>query len=92
VTTSSPGPTPNARKRQLDRVEAGADADRVARADEGGEFRLEALDRRAEDEIAAIDDGADCLVDVAGDRRVLRAQVDERDVHGCNHCFQPRPR
>ena len=56
VTTSSPGPTPNARSASsiASKPVPTPIAWRVPM--KRGEFRLEALDRRAEDEIAALDD------------------------------------
>ena len=79
-------------QRQLECGKACADANRMARPDEGGVLRLEALDRGAQDEVAARDDVSNRSVHVAADRRVLRAEIDERHMHGGNHFFNPRPR
>ena len=79
-------------QRQLDRGKTGADANCMARPDEGGVVRLEALDRGTEDEVAARDDVSNRGVQIAADRCVLRAEIDERHTHGGDHFFNPRPR
>jgi hypothetical protein len=79
-------------QRQLDRGQPGADADGVARADVAGVLGLEALDRRAQDEVTARDEVAKRTLDRFGQRRVLRAKIDERHRHRCDHFFSPRPR
>src|SRR5439155_16372801 len=90
-------------QRQLDRVAAVADANRVRRADVGGELRLEALQRVAKDEVAPLADLADGAIDLGGERVVLRMEVHEGDhfllragapppARTVSHRFKPRPR
>ena len=91
--TSSPGPILERAERELDRRQAGADADRMAGADVGGILGLEPFDRRAHYEIAARDQLAERLLDRGAQRRVLGLEIDERYLHrGHAYFFSPRPR
>ena len=62
---------------------AGVDGDAVAGAAEGGELALERGHLGPQHEPAALEDARHRLVDLVSDRRVLRAEVHERDFgHG----------
>ena len=68
-------------QRELDRVRARRDADRLARAAEGRELLLEGLDARAADEPPLVEDVRDGLRQVVSQLRVLAPQVEKRDAH-----------
>ena len=79
-------------KRQLDRRQPRADADGVAAADVRGVLGLEPLDRRAHDEVAAFETtSCNARSMASSQRRVLRAQIDERHRQR-RHFFSPSPR
>ena len=73
---------PSAAQRELDRVGARGDADRLARAAERRELALERLDARAADEPAARRATvASASSSSSRSPACWRAQVEERDVH-----------
>ena len=65
-----------------DRVGAVGDADRLGDAEVLGRLRLEGRDVRPEDELAALEHVGEGLLQLRDQRRVLRLDVDERDLHG----------
>ena len=87
--TSSPGSTPERAERQLDRVRARGDADRLLRAAVRGEGLLERLDAGTADEAVAADDGGDRLVQLLPQGGVLAAEVEERDGHASDQYRSP---
>ena len=74
---------PDAQRAQRDRERLGAvgDADRVPRADVGGELGLERLDLGPEDEVPAVEHAMDRGADVGAQRRLRGGRVEERDRH-----------
>ena len=83
VMTSSPGPTSKARS-------ASSIADSPVPTPIA--WRLEALDRRAHDEIAARQQLPEGSLDRLVERPVLRPQIDKRHHHVAHYFFNPRPR
>ena len=64
-----------------DRVGPVRDADRLGHAEVLGGLALELRDVRPEDEAAVLEDGREGLLQLRDERRVLRLDVDERDLH-----------
>ena len=83
TTTSSPAPIPSASSAIFQRGGSGLDADAMARSGEPRELALEAIDLGPHDEARALQHFVDRRPDVGLDRRVLRLEVYERNVHGC---------
>ncbi len=70
-------------EREDERVRPVRDADRVLDAEVGRRLLLEGADVRAEDEPAGVEDLGDSLLQLVQQRRVLRLDVNERDLsHG----------
>ena len=78
--TSSPGTDLERVEREHDRVGAVGDADRVLDAEVRGGLLLEGADVRAEDEPAGVENLGDSLLQLVQQRRVLRLDVNERDL------------
>ena len=81
TTTSSPAPISEGLERDLQRGGSGLDADAVARPCEPRELALEAIDLRSHNETRALQHFVDRGHDVGLDRRILRLEVYERNVH-----------
>ena len=67
-------------EREDERVGSVRYADRMRHAEEGGRLALERLDLGAEDEATGVEDGGEALFELWNERRVLRFDVDERDL------------
>ena len=81
--TSSPAPTPTARRASSSASVPLATPTQCAGADELGVLLLERRHGLAADEVAGDEDLGEALLDLLGDLRVLDREVDERDrVHG----------
>ena len=66
-----------------ERIRAVGDPDRVLDSEVRGGFLLEGLHLRAEDEPAGVEDFDDALLQLVQQRRVLRLDVNQRDLrHG----------
>ena len=65
-----------------DRVGAVRDPDRLGNAEVLGRLGLEGRDVRPEDELAALEHVGERLLQCGNERRVLRFDVDQRDLHG----------
>ena len=85
VTTSSPGPTPSARRARCERVGAVPDRHRVPRAERRGQLALEGLPLGAEDEPAGVEDPRHRLVELAPVGGHVGAEVHEGDGEGSAH-------
>ena len=74
---------PDAQRAQRDRDRLGAvgDADRVLRADVGGELGLERRHLRPEHEVPGVEHAVDRGADVRAQRGLRREGVEERDRH-----------
>ena len=70
-------------EREDERVRPVRDADRVLDAEVGRRLLLEGADVRAEDEPAGVEDLGDSLLQLLQQRRVLRLDVNERDLSHC---------
>ena len=85
VTTSSPGPTPSARRARERASVPFADRDRVPRAERRGQLALEGLALGAEDEPAGVEDPRHRLVELAPVGGHVGLEVDEGDGEGSAH-------
>ncbi len=65
-------------------------SDRVADAEVGGRLRFEGLHLGPQNEASRFEDGAEALLELAHERRVLRLDVDVRDRHG-GRVYRGRP-
>ena len=74
------GPDLERVERDHERVGAVRDPDRVLDAEVRGGLLLEGLDLRAEDEPPRVEDVGDSLLQLLQQRRVLRLDVNERDL------------
>jgi hypothetical protein len=83
------GPDFESAQRELDCRQPGADADRVARADERGILAFEALDRGTQDEIPALEQLTEDTLQRVAQRLVLRTEIHERHLHRRHLLLQP---
>ena len=82
VMTSSPGPTSSALSASSSASVPLAQPIAYFVCDSSATSLLELLDRRAEDEQLRVDDAHHRGDDFVADRRVLRAQIQQRNRHG----------